>query len=59
MLLLTRQVAWLKKLQEKLCKKKHVWSWYSCSGNWNCTKGFLMIVCTITLQNYYEEKIVK
>ena len=33
--------------------------WYSHSGNWNCTKGFLLIVCTVMLQNYYEGKIVK
>ena len=31
--------------------------WYSYSGNW--TKRFLLIVCTVMLQNYYEGKIVK
>ena len=33
--------------------------WHSHSGNWNCTKGFLLIVCNVMLQNYYEGKIVK
>ena len=30
--------------------------WHSRSGNWNCTKGFLLIVCTLMLQNYFEMK---
>ena len=34
-------------------------SWYSRSGNWICTKGFSLIVCTVMLQNYCEGKIVK
>ena len=29
------------------------------SENWNCTKGFLLIICTVMLQNCYEGKIVK
>ena len=33
--------------------------WYSRSGNWNCTKGFLLIVCTVMLQNYYQGTIAK
>ena len=33
--------------------------WYSRSGNWNCTKGFLLIVCTVMLQNYHEGKNCK
>ena len=32
---------------------------YSHSGNLNCRKGFLLIVCTVMLKNYYEGKIVK
>ena len=28
-------------------------------GNRNCTKGFLLIVCTVMLQTYYEGKIVE
>ena len=30
--------------------------WHSRSGNWNCTKGFLLIACTLMLQNYFEMK---
>ena len=33
--------------------------WYSRWVNWNCTKGFLLIVCTVMVQNYYSGKIVK
>ena len=32
---------------------------YSSSGNLNCRKGFLLIVSTIMLQNYYDGKVVK
>ena len=32
--------------------------YYSISENWDCTNGFLLIVCTVMLQNYYEGKIV-
>ena len=34
-------------------------SWYSHSGNGNCTKSFLLIVCIVMLQNYYDGKIIK
>ena len=33
--------------------------WYSHLGNWSCTKNFLLIICTVILQNYYEGKIVR
>ena len=33
--------------------------WHSHLGNWNCSKGFLLIVCNVMLQNYYERKIIK
>ena len=32
---------------------------YGHSGNWHCTKRFLLIVCIVMLQNYYDGKIVK
>ena len=32
---------------------------YSTSGNWSCTNVFLLIVCTVMLQNYFEGRIVK
>ena len=32
---------------------------FSHSGNWDCTKDFLLIVWTVMLQNHYEGKTVK
>ena len=32
---------------------------FSHSGNWDCTKDFLLIVWTVMLQNHYEGKIVE
>ena len=33
--------------------------WYSRSGNWNCTNGFLLTVCAVMPLNYCEGKYVK